>query len=73
MNREPSARTCLSYAVIQISIASSSEFSRRPIGSNNSGDKKTKIKKQRGGFAFFWLLFWRSKKVTSRRATPGNA
>jgi hypothetical protein len=64
--REPSARTCLSYAVIQISIASSSEFSRRSVGSENSGDKKTKQKAARR-VRLFWLLFWRSKKVACSR------
>jgi hypothetical protein len=61
----------LSYAVFQISIADESEFSRRPIDSENSGDKKTKQKTARR-VRLFWLLFWRSKKVTSRRATPGT-
>jgi hypothetical protein len=56
---------------MQISIEGESEFSRRPIGSENSGDKKTKQKAARR-VRLFWLLFWRSKKVTSRRATPGS-
>jgi hypothetical protein len=47
--RGPSARTCLSYAAVQISDEGKSEFSRRPIGSENSGD--TKPKKQKSGAA----------------------
>jgi hypothetical protein len=42
---------------MQISIEGESEFSRRPIHNENISDKKTKTKKQRGGLAFFWLLF----------------
>jgi hypothetical protein len=61
--REPSARTCLSYAVIQISIEGESEFSRRPIGSENSGDNKTKkTKSGAAGFAFFGYFFGEAKK-----------
>jgi hypothetical protein len=67
-----SARTCLSYAVFRISIEGESEFSRRPIGSKNSGDNKPKKQKAARRVRLFCLLFWRSKKVTSRRATPGN-
>jgi hypothetical protein len=70
--RGPSARTCLSYVACQISIEGESEFSRRPIGSRNSGDKKKKIKNAARRVRLFWLLFWRSKKVTSHRATPGK-
>jgi hypothetical protein len=36
------------------------EFSRRPIGSKNNGDKKQN-KKQRGGFAFFGYFFGEAK------------
>jgi hypothetical protein len=43
--------------MMQISIEGNSEFSRRPIHNKNISDKKTKIKKWRGGLAFFWLLF----------------
>jgi hypothetical protein len=57
--------------MFQVSITGNSEFSRRPMGSENSGDKKQKQKAARR-VHLFWLLFWRSKKVTSRRATPGN-
>jgi hypothetical protein len=34
----------------------------------------TNQKKQKAArrVRLFWLLFWRSKKVTSRRATPGT-
>jgi hypothetical protein len=71
MNRGPSARTCLSYTVIQTTIEGASEFSRRPMHHKNSSDKKTKQKAARR-VRLFWLLFWRSKKVTSRGATPGN-
>jgi hypothetical protein len=38
-----------------------SEFSRRPIGSENSGDKKPN-KRQRCGFAFFGYFFGEAKK-----------
>jgi hypothetical protein len=41
VDRGPSARTCLSYAVVQISIEGESEFSRRPIHNRNISDKKT--------------------------------
>jgi hypothetical protein len=62
VDRGPSARTCLSYAVTQISNKRSSEFSRRPIYNRNISDKKNKIKKQRGGFAFFGYFFGEAKK-----------
>jgi hypothetical protein len=52
----------LSYTVTQISIEGSSEFSRHPIGSNNSGDKKTKTKNGAVGFAFFGYFFGEAKK-----------
>jgi hypothetical protein len=53
--------------VCQISNGSDSEFSRRNRfyksgGSRNSGDKKTKIKKRRCGFAFFGYFFGEAKK-----------
>jgi hypothetical protein len=59
--RGPSARTCLSYAVTQISIEGESEFSRRPIGSNNSGDKKTKQKVARRGSPFLVTFLAKQK------------
>jgi hypothetical protein len=62
MNRGPSARTCLSYAVRKLSIEGASEFSRRPIHNRNINDKKTKNKKQRGGLAFFGYFFGEAKK-----------
>jgi hypothetical protein len=63
----PSARICLTYAALQISIKSNSEFSNRDRfyksgGSRNSGDKKTKTKKRRGGFGFFGYFFGEAKK-----------
>ncbi|MGB8339667.1 MAG: hypothetical protein WCE43_12515, partial [Burkholderiales bacterium] len=58
----PSARTCLSNAVFQVSIESESEYSRRPIGSKNSGDKKTKTKSGAEGSPSFGHFSWRSKK-----------
>jgi hypothetical protein len=42
VDRGPSARTCLSYAVFQTSIEGSSEFSRRPIHNRNISDNKPK-------------------------------
>jgi hypothetical protein len=48
-------------AVMQIPLVGKSEFSRRPIGSKNSGDKKPN-KKRRGGFAFFGYFFGEAKK-----------
>jgi hypothetical protein len=52
----------LSYAKIQTSIEGESEFSRRPVVSKNSGDKKQKIKWRRGGLAFFGYFFGEAKK-----------
>jgi hypothetical protein len=72
VNRGPSARTCLSYAARQISIEGESEFSRRPIHNRNISDNKPEKQKAARRVRLFWLLFWRSKKVTSRRATPGT-
>jgi hypothetical protein len=48
--------------MMQVSIEGESEFSRRPVGSGNSGDKKTKNKRRRGGFAFFGYFFGEAKK-----------
>jgi hypothetical protein len=62
VDRGPSARTCLSYAVMQISIESESEFSRRPIRNRNISDKKAKTKGSAAGSPSFGYFFWRSKK-----------
>jgi hypothetical protein len=59
--RGPSARTCLSYAVLQVSNEGKSEFSRRPIGSENSGDKKTKQKAARRGSPFLVTFLAKQK------------
>jgi hypothetical protein len=66
----------LSYAELQISIEGKGEFSRRTcsfklVTTEISATTKPKQKAARG-VRLFWLLFWRSKKVTSRRATPGK-
>jgi hypothetical protein len=63
---------CLSYAVIQIWHEGSSEFllDARQVA-EIAATKKQKQKAARR-VRLFWLLFWRSKKVTSRRATPGT-
>jgi hypothetical protein len=51
----------LSYAVLQISIEDKSEFSRRPIGSRNSGDKKTKTKSSAAGSPFLVTFLAKQK------------
>jgi hypothetical protein len=56
---------------MQISIEGKSEFSRRPIGSRNSGDKKTKTKGSAAGSPFL-VTFLVKQKSESRRATPGT-
>jgi hypothetical protein len=71
VNRGPSARTCLSYALFQFSFEGKSEFSRRTglfksVTTEISATKKQKQKAARR-VRLFWLLFWRSKKVTCRR------
>jgi hypothetical protein len=47
--------------VCQISIEGSSEFSRRPIGSENSGDKKTKTKSGAAGSPFLVTFLAKQK------------
>jgi hypothetical protein len=60
----------LSYAVIQIGYEGSSEFL---LDARQAAEiAATKKQKAARRVRLFWLLFWRSKKVTSRRATPGN-
>jgi hypothetical protein len=61
-DRGLSVRTCLSYAVIQLSITGSSEFSRRPSRNRNISDKKTKTKSSAEGSPSFGYFSWRSKK-----------
>jgi hypothetical protein len=61
----------LSYAVPQISIAGASEFSRRPIDSENSGDKKTKQKVARRGSPFL-VTFLAKQKSDLQPATPAK-
>jgi hypothetical protein len=51
----------LSYAVLQISFVGASEFSRHPIGSKNSGDKKTKQKTARRGSPFLVTFLAKQK------------
>jgi hypothetical protein len=51
----------LSYAVLQVSNEGKSEFSRRPIGSENSGDKKTKQKAARRGSPFLVTFLAKQK------------
>jgi hypothetical protein len=51
----------LSYALIQISIECESEFSRRPIGSRNSGDKKIKTKSGAEGSPFLVTFLAKQK------------
>jgi hypothetical protein len=61
VDRRPSARTCLSYAVRQISIEGSSEFSRRPIHNINISDKKTKTKSGAAGSPFLVTFLAKQK------------
>jgi hypothetical protein len=58
--RGPSASTCLSYAVMQISDEGFSEFSRRNRFYKRR--QKQQNKKPRGGFAFFGYFFVEAKK-----------
>jgi hypothetical protein len=51
----------LSYAVVEISIEGESEFSRRPIGSRNSGDKKQKQKSSAAGSPFLVTFLAKQK------------
>jgi hypothetical protein len=46
----------------QVSIEGKSEFSRRPIGSKHSGDKKTKQKSGAEGSPSFGYFFGEAKK-----------
>jgi hypothetical protein len=48
--------------VYQVPIEGSGEFSRRPIDSRNSGDKKTKTTSGAEGSPSFGYFSWRSKK-----------
>jgi hypothetical protein len=59
--REPSASTCLSYALFQISIKGNSEFSRRPIPNINISDKKTKTKSSAAGSPFLVIFLAKQK------------
>jgi hypothetical protein len=47
--------------MFQISIEGKSEFSRRPIGSKNSGDKKAKQKAARRGSPFLVTFLAKQK------------
>jgi hypothetical protein len=62
----------LSYAVIQIRYEGSSEFLLDARQAAEIAATKKQKQKAARRVRLFWLLFWRSKKVTSRRATPGN-
>jgi hypothetical protein len=61
VNRGPSARTCLSYALFPLSIDGESEFSRRPIHNRNSSDKKTKTKSSAAGSPFLVTFLAKQK------------
>jgi hypothetical protein len=61
VNRGPSARTCLRYAVYQTSIEGESEFSRRPIHNENISDKKTKTKSSAAGSPFLVTFLAKQK------------
>jgi hypothetical protein len=74
--RELSARTCLGYALFQISIEGESEFSRRSLfyktaAADIAAAKKTKTKSGAAGSPFL-LTFLAKQKSESRRATPGK-
>jgi hypothetical protein len=59
----------LSYAVFQVSMLAPASFLAARLTTEISATKKQKQKAARR-VRLFWLLFWRSKKVTSRRGAP---
>jgi hypothetical protein len=61
VNRGPSARTCLSYALFKISIERESEFSRRPVHNKNISDKKAKTKGSAAGSPFLVTFLAKQK------------
>jgi hypothetical protein len=56
----------------QVSIKGDSEFLLDARQAAEIAATKKQKQKAARRVRLFWLLFWRSKKVTSRRATPGT-
>jgi hypothetical protein len=62
VDRGPSARTCSSYALLDISIEGESEFSRRPMHNRNISDNKYLKTKNSAVSSPFLLTFLGKQK-----------